>query len=154
MDRKHMTYHVSLLLLPVNQEEAAESNWECLYVAILHTYLSFPFYLPFKNVLTFERTVKGYIFLSSADNSSNLLWLPCTLPEYRMLFQLCTEVGTVVKGPCKAFSGARAFSAFSSFKYTLKRHFYFLLHLFKCVCVTHACMHTHTHTMPGCMSGS
>lgn len=39
-DRKHMTYHASLLmLLPVNEEEAAESYWECVYVVILHTYL-------------------------------------------------------------------------------------------------------------------
>lgn len=48
VDRKHMTYHASLLLLPVNEEEAAESDWECLYVAVLHTHLSFYFIFPLK----------------------------------------------------------------------------------------------------------
>lgn len=104
----------------------------------------FPFYLPFKNVLTFERTVKGYIFLSSADNSSNLLWLPCTLPEYRMLFQLCTEVGTVVKDHARLSQELQP-SQLSLLLHTQLKDLFMFYCIYWSVCVTRACMHTQTH---------
>lgn len=91
-----------------------------------------PFYHPFKNVLTFERTVTGYIFLFSTDNSSNPLWLPCTLPEYRMLFQLCTEVGTVVKDHARLPQELQPSWLSLLLNTQLKRPFYFLLQLFYC----------------------
>lgn len=129
---------------------------------------TFPFYLPLKNVLTFERTVMGYIFLFSADNSSNLLWLPCTLPEYRMLFQLCSEVGMVVKNHARLSQELQPSQLSLLLNTQLKRPFYFYcIYLSVCVChnacmhaQTHAytliCTHLHTHphtpTVPECMS--
>lgn len=106
---------------------------------------TFPFYLPLKNVLTFERTVMGYIFLFSADNSSNLLWLPCTLPEYRMLFQLCSEVGMVLKDHARLSQELQPSQLSLLLNTQLKRPFYFYC-IYLSVCVCHTCLYACTDT--------